>query len=43
MHGLQALRDTLQQDKVVNTENASVGYVGADSKFTIMEGEELQR
>jgi 20S proteasome subunit alpha 6 len=43
VHGLQALRDTLQQDKVVNTENASIGYVGVDSKFTIVEGDDLQR
>lgn len=43
IHGLRSLRDTLQQDKVVTVENASIGYVGIDSKFTILDGPDLKR
>ncbi|RUP45500.1 hypothetical protein BC936DRAFT_148086 [Jimgerdemannia flammicorona] len=42
-HGLYALRDTLQQDKELNIHNTSIGIVGKDQQFTIIEGEELQR
>lgn len=42
-HGLHALRDTLQQDKELNTLNCSIGIVGVDHKFKIIEGDELQR
>jgi len=42
-HGLQALRDTLQQDKELNIHNTSIGIVGKDQNFKIVEGEELQR
>jgi len=41
-HGLNALRDTLQQDKELNNLNCSIGIVGADKKFKIVEGDELQ-
>ncbi|KAG2185883.1 hypothetical protein INT43_002321 [Umbelopsis isabellina] len=42
-HGLQALRDTLQQDKELSIENTSLGVVGKDRDFEIIEGEALQR
>ncbi|CAG8496829.1 8523_t:CDS:2 [Diversispora eburnea] len=42
-HGLHALRDTLQQDKELNTFNCSIGIVGVDYKFKIIEEDELQR
>ncbi|RHZ47337.1 hypothetical protein Glove_585g49 [Diversispora epigaea] len=42
-HGLHALRDTLQQDKELNTLNCSIGIVGVDHKFKIIEEDELQR
>jgi len=42
-HGLQALRDTLQQDKELNIHNTSIGIVGKDRQFENIEGEELQR
>ncbi|GBB88885.1 hypothetical protein RclHR1_01550019 [Rhizophagus clarus] len=41
-HGLHALRDTLQQDKELSTLNCSIGIVGADQKFQIVEGDALQ-
>ncbi|CAI2173764.1 5161_t:CDS:10 [Funneliformis geosporum] len=41
-HGLHALRDTLQQDKELNNRNCSIGIVGADQKFQIIEGDALQ-
>ncbi|CAG8511967.1 7488_t:CDS:2 [Paraglomus occultum] len=42
-HGLHALRDTLQQDKEIDTQNCSVGVVGEDQKFETIEGDRLQR
>ncbi|CAG8766918.1 5199_t:CDS:1, partial [Acaulospora morrowiae] len=42
-HGLHALRETLQQDKELNTLNCSIGIVGYDHKFKIVEGDELQQ
>jgi 20S proteasome subunit alpha 6 len=42
-HGLQALRDTLQQDKELNIENTSIAIVGEDHPFEMVEGEGLQR
>jgi len=42
-HGLHALRDTLQSDKELTTLNCSVGIVGTDRKFEIIEGDNLQR
>ncbi|CEI96690.1 Putative Proteasome subunit alpha type [Rhizopus microsporus] len=41
-HGLQALRDTLQQDKELNIHNTSLGIVGEDRPFEIIEGDALQ-
>ncbi|KAJ3067714.1 hypothetical protein HDU98_009074 [Podochytrium sp. JEL0797] len=43
VHGLRALRDTLQQDKELSVGNCSVGYVGKDQVWTVVEGEPLQR
>lgn len=42
-HGLQALRDTLQQDKDLNIHNTSLGIVGENQAFEIIEGEALQK
>ncbi|KAI8390890.1 20S proteasome subunit alpha 6 [Radiomyces spectabilis] len=42
-HGLQALRDTLQQDKELNIHNTSLGVVGVDRDFEIIEGDALQQ
>jgi 20S proteasome subunit alpha 6 len=41
-HGLQALRDTLQQDKDLNIHNTSLGIVGEGHPFEIIEGDALQ-
>ncbi|KAI9207148.1 nucleophile aminohydrolase [Polychytrium aggregatum] len=43
VHGLRALRDSLQQDKELNVSNCSIGIVGKGQSFTLIEGEELQR
>lgn len=40
-HGLHALRDTLQQDKELTILNTSLGIVGPDHKFQIIEGQDL--
>ncbi|KAH8929466.1 N-terminal nucleophile aminohydrolase [Atractiella rhizophila] len=40
-HGLHALRDTLQQDKELNTQNTSIAIVGEGEKFRIVEGDDL--
>ncbi|KAI9010673.1 20S proteasome subunit [Hyaloraphidium curvatum] len=42
-HGLYALRETIQNDKELNNLNTSVGVVGKDHPFTIIEGDALQR
>ncbi|ORZ18760.1 N-terminal nucleophile aminohydrolase [Absidia repens] len=42
-HGLQALRDTLQQDKELNIQNTSLGIVGKGTPFEIIEGDALQK
>ena len=42
-HGLYALRETIQNDKELNNLNTSVGVVGKDQIFTVIEGDELQR
>ncbi|KAI7853683.1 nucleophile aminohydrolase [Circinella umbellata] len=42
-HGLLALRDTLQQDKELNIQNTSLGIVGKNEDFHVIEGEDLQR
>ncbi|KND05086.1 uncharacterized protein SPPG_00761 [Spizellomyces punctatus DAOM BR117] len=43
VHGLRALRDTLQQDKELNINNCSIGIVGKGIKYHTVEGEGLQR
>lgn len=43
VHGLLAIRDTIQQEKTITTENVSIAFVGADSKFTVITGSGLQR
>lgn len=42
-HGLHALRDTLQQDKELTILNTSLGVVGPDQAFEIIEGADLQQ
>ena len=42
VHGLRALRDTLQQDKELTVSNCSISYVGKDDKFIIVEGDALR-
>lgn len=39
-HGLRALRDTLPPEVDLNTKNVSIGYVGEDQMFKILEEEE---
>jgi len=43
-HGLKALRDTLQQDRELNTENTSVAVVGIgeDENFTLYDGDKVR-
>ncbi|GAA5857563.1 hypothetical protein JCM9279_002514 [Rhodotorula babjevae] len=43
-HGLEALRDTLQQDKELSIHNTSIGVVGpaGEEPFHILEGEALE-
>ncbi|KAI9105389.1 nucleophile aminohydrolase [Phlyctochytrium arcticum] len=43
VHGLRALRDTLQQDKELNLNNCSISLVGKGTKYCTVEGESLQR
>lgn len=40
-HGLHALRDTLQQDKELTILNTSLGIVGPNHKFQVIEGDAL--
>ena len=42
-HGLLALRETLQQDKELNTSNVSLGIVGEDETFNLIEDEALKQ
>ena len=42
VHGLNALKDTLQSEKELNISNCSIGIVGKDVKFHIVESEGLQ-
>ncbi|KAJ2846490.1 Proteasome subunit alpha type-6, partial [Coemansia brasiliensis] len=39
LQGLRALRDTIQQGKQLDTMNTSIGFVGKDTKMTILDGE----
>eukprot|EP00732_Lithocolla_globosa_P006981 Lithocolla_globosa_v1_NODE_8497_length_813_cov_6.670185.p1 type:complete len:245 gc:universal NODE_8497_length_813_cov_6.670185:742-8(-) len=42
-HGVQALRATLQQDADdLSVENFSIGYVGKDTNFTLLQTNQLQ-
>lgn len=41
VHGLKALAMSLQQDKTLTRDNCSVGFVGKDQPFTIIEGDKL--
>ncbi|KAJ1981934.1 Proteasome subunit alpha type-6 [Dimargaris cristalligena] len=41
-HGLRALRDTLPQDKQLDTLNCSIAYVGKDQPFTMIEGDDVK-
>ena len=44
VHGLRALRDTLQTDKELTTANCSVGVVGEGGvKFNVIEGDALSK
>jgi 20S proteasome subunit alpha 6 len=43
VHGMRSIRDTLQQDKVITTSNCTIAFVGKDTKFTVLEGEALQK
>lgn len=37
VHGLNALRDTLAQDKELTVKNTSIAYVGKDTPFTLLD------
>lgn len=39
MHGLRALRDTLQQDNQLDANNVSIGIVGVGESFRQIDGE----
>lgn len=41
IHGLLALRDTIQQDKSLNKDNVSIGLVSADQSFKILDGDDV--
>lgn len=42
-HGLSALRETLHYEKKLDIENCTVGVVGVDTDFTVIENEGLSR
>lgn len=42
MHGLHALRETLQQDKELNINNCSIGVVGKGQDWHLIEGDRLK-
>ncbi|KAG0003429.1 Proteasome subunit alpha 1, partial [Entomortierella chlamydospora] len=42
MHGLHALRETLQQDKELNLKNCSIGIVGKGVDWEVIEGDRLE-
>lgn len=42
LHGLRALKDTLQQEKELTAKNVSIGIVGKDSKFYIVDEEKAK-
>lgn len=41
LHGLRALRDSLAQDKELTQLNTSIGIVGIDTKFRLIDGEDV--
>lgn len=41
VHGLNALRDTLAQDKTLTFKNTSIAVVGLDTPFKLIEDEEI--
>lgn len=43
VHGLNALRDTLAQDKELNSKNTSVAVVGKDTNFTLYDDDDVQQ
>lgn len=43
LHGLKALRDTLQQDRELTTLNTSVAVVGPGEKFTLFDGDKVSQ
>lgn len=43
VHGLRALRDTMQQDKDLNINNCTIGIVGKGMPFQILEGNAIQK
>ncbi|TPX34034.1 hypothetical protein SmJEL517_g03178 [Synchytrium microbalum] len=43
VHGLRSLRDTLQQDKELDTTNCYLAITGKDNKFEIVEGDALTK
>lgn len=42
VHGLNALRDTLAQDKELNSKNTSIAVVGKDTDFTLYDDDDVQ-
>ncbi|KAH3674604.1 hypothetical protein WICMUC_003150 [Wickerhamomyces mucosus] len=43
VHGLNALRDTLAQDKELNSKNTSISIVGKDIDFTLYDDDDVQQ
>jgi 20S proteasome subunit alpha 6 len=43
LHGLRALRDTVQQDKDLSLLNTSLAVIGPERKFYNVEGDALDR
>ncbi|OLL23075.1 putative proteasome subunit alpha type-6 [Neolecta irregularis DAH-3] len=41
LHGLRALRDTLPQEKELTSANTTIGIVGVDEKFKLMDDEHV--
>ena len=41
-HAIRALRESLQQDKELTTENTSLGVGGQGEKFELLEGEKIR-
>ncbi|KAG0230331.1 hypothetical protein BGW41_002551 [Actinomortierella wolfii] len=42
LHGLHALRETLQQEKELNLNNTAIGIVGKDKDWELIEGDRLK-